>query len=216
MTAFYMFRLMGMTFWGPSRVDPEKEHHIHESPPSMTRPLILLAIPAVFLGLLIGFPPESGLLHTWLAPIFEAHHRGQRPDRGGLQLLRHRWRAGDRDHGPGGDCDRPGLAALRRQHAGPGPARPTTPRSSPRDQRPARPGLLLPRLIEQVVVRRPQQPAVRGLGRQARGRRVLVRPDDHRRHGQRHRRRDHRRRRATAPRPDGPRSRTTPSASPSA
>ncbi len=71
MTAFYMFRLMGMTFWGPSHVDPEKEHHIHESPTTMTRPLILLAIPAVFLGLLIGFPPESGLLHQWLAPVFE-------------------------------------------------------------------------------------------------------------------------------------------------
>jgi NADH-quinone oxidoreductase subunit L len=71
MTAFYMFRLMGMTFWGESRVDPEVEHHIHESPSSMTRPLILLAIPAVFLGMAIGFPPESGLLHTWLAPIFE-------------------------------------------------------------------------------------------------------------------------------------------------
>jgi NADH-quinone oxidoreductase subunit L len=71
MTAFYMFRLMGMTFWGPSHVDHEVEHHIHESPPSMTRPLILLAIPAVLLGLLIGFPPESGLLHQWLAPVFE-------------------------------------------------------------------------------------------------------------------------------------------------
>jgi NADH-quinone oxidoreductase subunit L len=72
MTAFYMFRLMGMTFWGPSHVDPEVEHHIHESPTTMTRPLILLAIPAVALGLLIGFPPESGLLHQWLAPVFEA------------------------------------------------------------------------------------------------------------------------------------------------
>ncbi len=71
MTAFYMFRLMGMTFWGPSHVDPEVEEHIHESPPTMTRPLILLAIPAAVLGLLIGFPPESGLLHTWLAPVFE-------------------------------------------------------------------------------------------------------------------------------------------------
>jgi NADH-quinone oxidoreductase subunit L len=72
MTAFYMFRLMGMTFWGPSHVDPEKEAHVHESPSTMTRPLILLAIPAVFLGLLIGYPPESGLLHQWLAPVFEA------------------------------------------------------------------------------------------------------------------------------------------------
>jgi NADH:ubiquinone oxidoreductase subunit 5 (subunit L)/multisubunit Na+/H+ antiporter MnhA subunit len=52
-------------------VDPEKEHHIHESPPTMTRPLILLAIPAVFLGMAIGFPPETGLLHQWLAPVFE-------------------------------------------------------------------------------------------------------------------------------------------------
>ncbi len=72
MTAFYMFRLMGMTFWGPSHVDPEVEQHIHESPTTMTRPLILLAIPAAALGLLIGFPPESGLLHQWLAPVFEA------------------------------------------------------------------------------------------------------------------------------------------------
>jgi NADH-quinone oxidoreductase subunit L len=72
MTAFYMFRLMGMTFWGPSHVDPEKVGHIHESPTTMTRPLVLLAIPAIFLGMLIGFPPESGLLHNWLAPVFEA------------------------------------------------------------------------------------------------------------------------------------------------
>ncbi len=71
MTAFYMFRLIGMTFWGPSHVDPEKEHHIHESPTSMTRPLIVLAIPSALLGLAIGFPPESGLLHQWLAPVFE-------------------------------------------------------------------------------------------------------------------------------------------------
>jgi NADH-quinone oxidoreductase subunit L len=72
MTAFYMFRLMGMTFWGPSRVDPEVEHHIHESPPSMTWPLILLAIPALFLGLAVGLPPETGLIHQWLGPVFEA------------------------------------------------------------------------------------------------------------------------------------------------
>jgi NADH-quinone oxidoreductase subunit L len=42
----------------------------------MTRPLILLAIPAIFLGLLIGFPPESGLLHQWLAPVFAASVHG--------------------------------------------------------------------------------------------------------------------------------------------
>src|SRR5689334_5251525 len=45
LTAFYMFRLMGLTFWGKSRVDPAVEPHIHESPPVMTWPLIILAIP---------------------------------------------------------------------------------------------------------------------------------------------------------------------------
>ena len=70
MTAFYMFRLMGLTFWGKSRVDPEVEPHIHESPPSMTIPLILLSIPTIFLGIAIGWPPENGLLHHWLEPIF--------------------------------------------------------------------------------------------------------------------------------------------------
>jgi NADH-quinone oxidoreductase subunit L len=70
MTAFYMFRLIGMTFWGPSRVDPHVEPHIHESPPSMTGPLILLAIPSVLLGLALGLPPESGPIHQWLEPVF--------------------------------------------------------------------------------------------------------------------------------------------------
>src|SRR6185369_6987413 len=36
MTAFYMFRLIGLTFWGESRVDPHVEPNIHESPRSMT------------------------------------------------------------------------------------------------------------------------------------------------------------------------------------
>ncbi len=39
-----MFRLIFMTFFGDSRVDSEKEHHIHESPAVMTIPLIVLAI----------------------------------------------------------------------------------------------------------------------------------------------------------------------------
>ncbi len=44
MTAFYMFRLLWLTFLGSSRVDPEVEHHIHESPLSMTGVLALLAL----------------------------------------------------------------------------------------------------------------------------------------------------------------------------
>ena len=44
MTAFYMFRLLWLVFFGTSRVDHEVEHHIHESPISMTGVLIVLAI----------------------------------------------------------------------------------------------------------------------------------------------------------------------------
>jgi NADH-quinone oxidoreductase subunit L len=50
LTSFYMFRLIFMTFFGDSRVDPDKEHHIHESPAVMTIPLIVLAILATFGG----------------------------------------------------------------------------------------------------------------------------------------------------------------------
>jgi NADH-quinone oxidoreductase subunit L len=50
LTSFYMFRLIFMTFFGESRVDSEKEHHIHESPAVMTIPLIVLAILATVGG----------------------------------------------------------------------------------------------------------------------------------------------------------------------
>src|SRR4051794_29943008 len=70
MTGFYMFRLMGKTFYGQSHVDPEVVDKIHESPKSMTVPLILLAIPSIFLGIALGFPPDGGLLHQWLEPVF--------------------------------------------------------------------------------------------------------------------------------------------------
>ncbi len=80
MTAFYMFRLIGLTFWGESRVDKTVEPKIHESPRVMTIPLWLLAIPAVLLGLVLAWPgpplgplfghPGPGLLAGWLAPVF--------------------------------------------------------------------------------------------------------------------------------------------------
>ncbi len=70
MTAFYMFRLMGMTFWGPSHVDPAVEPTIHESPRSMTVPLILLAIPSIFIGLFLGLPFGDSRIQQWLDPIF--------------------------------------------------------------------------------------------------------------------------------------------------
>jgi NADH-quinone oxidoreductase subunit L len=50
LTAFYTFRAYFLTFWGPERVPPEAGHHAHESPSSMTLPLIVLAIGAVFVG----------------------------------------------------------------------------------------------------------------------------------------------------------------------
>jgi NADH-quinone oxidoreductase subunit L len=50
LTSFYMFRLIFMTFFGESRVDSEREHHLHESPAVMTIPLIVLAILATVGG----------------------------------------------------------------------------------------------------------------------------------------------------------------------
>ena len=80
LTAFYMFRLIGLTFWGESRVDPEVEPKIHESPSVMTVPLWLLAIPSVVLGLFLSWPGPplgplfgiqgTGLLASWLEPVF--------------------------------------------------------------------------------------------------------------------------------------------------
>jgi NADH-quinone oxidoreductase subunit L len=72
LTAFYMFRLMGLTFWGAFRGPKEIWDRIHESPAVMTIPLILLAIPSVFLGMALGLPFGDGPLHHWLEPVF--HH----------------------------------------------------------------------------------------------------------------------------------------------
>jgi NADH-quinone oxidoreductase subunit L len=70
MTGFYMFRLMGKTFYGESHVDPQVEPNIHESPWTMTLPLIILAVPSILMGLALGWPPEGGLIHQWLEPVF--------------------------------------------------------------------------------------------------------------------------------------------------
>jgi NADH-quinone oxidoreductase subunit L len=72
LTAFYMFRLMGMTFWGGFSGPTEVWKRIHESPPVMTVPLILLAIPSIVLGLALGLPLGDSTLHHWLEPVF--HH----------------------------------------------------------------------------------------------------------------------------------------------
>jgi NADH-quinone oxidoreductase subunit L len=70
LTGIYVFRLIFLTFFGENRADAEVQAHIHESPPVMTVPLIILAIPALLLGLVVGVPPESGWLHGFLEPVF--------------------------------------------------------------------------------------------------------------------------------------------------
>ena len=73
-TAFYMFRLLYLTFYGEERFD---HHHVHphESPVTMTLPLWILAVLSVFGGLL-GIPKalsggaDINILEHWLEPIF--------------------------------------------------------------------------------------------------------------------------------------------------
>ncbi len=55
LTAFYMFRLLALTFWGRFRGTPEQEAHVHESPPTMTVPLVVLAFLSVVSGY-VGVP----------------------------------------------------------------------------------------------------------------------------------------------------------------
>ena len=72
LTAFYMFRLMGLTFWGSFRGPKAIWDKVHESVPVMTIPLILLAIPSILLGLFLGLPPGAdSRLHGWVEPVFE-------------------------------------------------------------------------------------------------------------------------------------------------
>ncbi|ASU36088.1 NADH-quinone oxidoreductase subunit L [Mucilaginibacter xinganensis] len=72
-TAFYMFRMMYLTFFGKFRGTHEQEHHLHESPSSMTIPLVILAILSI-VGGFIGVPEVLGghhWLEHFLAPVFQ-------------------------------------------------------------------------------------------------------------------------------------------------
>jgi len=76
MTAFYMFRLLYLTFFKEFRGTEEQKHHLHESPSLITFPLIVLAILST-IGGFISFPGHSWL-NQYLKPIFigtrEEHH----------------------------------------------------------------------------------------------------------------------------------------------
>ena len=94
MTAFYMFRLAFMAFFGRYRGSEEAWHHAHESPPIMTVPMVILAVLSV-IGGYVGVPHVLGgenHFHQFLAPVFgevsrhleKAHGAG---GEGGLELL---------------------------------------------------------------------------------------------------------------------------------
>lgn len=72
LTAFYMFRLVVLTFYGRQRYN-ENHVHPHESPLTMTLPLMILALLSV-VGGFIGIPHIFGIptyLKEWLDPVFE-------------------------------------------------------------------------------------------------------------------------------------------------
>ena len=83
LTVFYMFRLLFLTFKGEPRMGEAVKSHLHESPPSMTIPLILLALLSVTGGW-VNIPEVFGggfAFRTYLAPVFvdsqrlmAAHH----------------------------------------------------------------------------------------------------------------------------------------------
>ena len=75
MTAFYMFRLLFLTFYGTCRADEETRHHLHESPPSMTVPLVILAFLSI-VGGYISLPMHllwGDQLGDFLAPVLAGH-----------------------------------------------------------------------------------------------------------------------------------------------
>ncbi|MEV0112031.1 NADH-quinone oxidoreductase subunit L [Streptomyces sp. NPDC050844] len=77
-TAYYMTRVMLMTFFGEKRWQPDaegKDPHPHESPKSMTIPMILLAFGSVFAG---GFFSIGDRFMHWLEPVTH-HDHGDSP-----------------------------------------------------------------------------------------------------------------------------------------
>ncbi|MCC2547555.1 NADH-quinone oxidoreductase subunit L [Hymenobacter sp. BT175] len=76
LTAFYMFRLLFLTFFGEFRGTEAQKHHLHESPASMTLPLIILAVLAA-VGGFMGAPMFLGkhYLADYLSPLFTYSQR---------------------------------------------------------------------------------------------------------------------------------------------
>lgn len=78
LTAFYMFRLIFLTFHGQERLEPKIKAHVHESPPVMTVPLIILAffsVVAGYVGLPVVFGARANLFERFLAPVLRPAHQ---------------------------------------------------------------------------------------------------------------------------------------------
>ncbi len=77
LTAFYVTRALWLTFHGEPR-DLHLYEHAHESPAVMTLPLVALAIGSATLGLLVGFPPDQGFIHSFLGPAVTVEGAAER------------------------------------------------------------------------------------------------------------------------------------------
>jgi NADH-quinone oxidoreductase subunit L len=98
LTAFYMFRALFMTFFGASRLEPEVEHHVHESSSKMTVPLLVLAFFSIVVGD-VSWPKAFGGsegFDRYLEPVFKpsedflqasAHHAGHGLSSGALMVF---------------------------------------------------------------------------------------------------------------------------------
>jgi NADH-quinone oxidoreductase subunit L len=87
LTAFYMFRLLFLAFFGLSRVSPEVEHHIHQSPKTMTVPLMILAALSIVGGwfALPALWGEESSFETFLEPVI----RGVIPETAAVKFAHH-------------------------------------------------------------------------------------------------------------------------------
>ena len=73
-TAFYSFRMFFLVFHGEERFDEHTREHLHEPPRTVTVPLILLAIPSVFIGgLTVGLIVFGGFFDRSIPFIAEGH-----------------------------------------------------------------------------------------------------------------------------------------------
>jgi len=79
LTAFYMFRLIFLTFYGEERLDQHAKEHLHESPRVMTVPLVILAffsIVAGYVGLPLVLGKKLDLFGRFLEPVIKPAGEG--------------------------------------------------------------------------------------------------------------------------------------------